>query len=241
MTDPAIEMGKSDRYRELVEQRKRCACCPGMANASAIDGGSMDSERIGPFSRWQGNLDADLMVVAQDFADVEGFREHSGWPGERVRTNTTLATLLTRAGIPINPPRFGFPEDRLFFTNAVLCMKRGGMRAPLTGSCATECGRRFLRPTIELVAPHVVLSLGARAMRAVCRAFGLEPPANLEAAAAVPIPLTSSAVLMPLYHPAASRSHQAQHRDWDRVRTVLESGAIAQHAPRDDVLSRSSR
>ena len=103
-------MNKLPRYQELVEQRKACACCPGLANASAIDGGPMDSDRIGPFSRWQGNLEASVMVVAQDFADVEGFREHSGWPGERVRTNTTLAAFLTRAGIPINPCGSGSPR-----------------------------------------------------------------------------------------------------------------------------------
>jgi DNA polymerase len=102
-------MDRIDRYRALVEQRKACACCPGMANASAIDGGCMDSDRIGPFSRWQGNLDAALMVVAQDFADVEGFRKHRGWPGERVRTNTTLAALMTRAGIPIDRRGWGPP------------------------------------------------------------------------------------------------------------------------------------
>jgi uracil-DNA glycosylase len=162
------------------------------------------------------------MVVAQDFADVDGFRKHGGWPGERVRTNRTLAALVTRAGIAINPPRFGKSDDRLFFTNAVLCMKRGGMRAPLPECCTAECGRLFLRPTIELVAPHVVVSLGARAMGAVCRAFGLEPPARLSAAAAIPMRLTGSTVLMPLYHPAASRSRQLQERGWDRVRTVLD-------------------
>jgi DNA polymerase len=193
-----------------------------LTNASMIDGGCMDSERIGPFSRWQGNLDATLMVVAQDFADVGGFRRHHGWPGERVRTNMKLTALMTRAGIPINPPRFGTADDRLFFTNAVLCMKRGGMRAPVPECCAAECGRRFLRPTIEIVAPRVVVTLGGRAMKAVCRAFDVAHPSSLCAAVAVPIPLTSSTVLMPLYHPAASRPGQAQQLDWDRVRTTLD-------------------
>lgn len=185
----------------------------------------MDSDRIGPFSRWQGNLDAALMVVGQDFADVDGFQKHRGWPGERVRTNLTLAALLAHAAIPVDPPQFGIADDRVFFTNAVLCMKRGGMRAPVSEACASACGRRFLRPTIELIAPKVIVSLGARAMGAVCRAFDLEPPARLCAAVAVPIPLAGSTVLMPLYHPAASRSRQAQESDWDRVRTLLNRGS----------------
>lgn len=223
-------MDKTIRYHQLVEQRKHCARCPGLTNASAIDGGRIDSDRIGAFSQWQGNLDAALMVVAQDFADVEGFRKHEGWPGERVRTNTMLAALMTRAGIPIKPPQFGTADDRLFFTNAVLCMKRGGMRAPLPESCGNECGRRFLRPTIELVAPRVVVSLGGRAMRAVCQAFDVVPPANLSAAVAIPIALFGSTVLMPLYHPAASRSHEAQQRGWHQVRFALDDGDAFQRS-----------
>src|SRR4051794_19778776 len=100
-------MDKVGRYRELVERRKACAACPGLANASRIDGGSMDCDRIGPYSQWQGNLDAELMVVAQDFADVEGFQKHRGWPGARVRTNVALAGFVARTGVAVSLPQYG--------------------------------------------------------------------------------------------------------------------------------------
>lgn len=219
-------MDKADRYLKLVERRKACACCPCLANASTIDGGRLDSDEIGPYSRWQGNLDADLMVVAQDFADGEGFREHRGWPGERVQTNLALVELVAEAGIAIEPPRYGVADDHLFFTNAVLCMKQGGMQARIPESCFAECGRRFLRPAIELVSPKVVVTLGSKAMRAVCRAYELDPPGQFADAVAEPIPLTAATTLMPLFHPSRTvlntlRSLDAQRGDWRRVGLAL--------------------
>jgi hypothetical protein len=111
---------KRTRYLHVVAERKACEACPGLANASRIGAGRFDADEIGAYSRWQGNLDAELMVVGQDFADEDSFIKYRGWPGERVRTNRTLVELVAQAGIGIEPPRFGTPDDRLFFTNAVL-------------------------------------------------------------------------------------------------------------------------
>lgn len=219
-------MDRHERYQELVQQRKACACCPGLANASHIDGGELDSQEIGPYSRWQGKLDPDLLVVAQDFADIEGFRRYKGWPGATVPTNLTLVDLLKEAGITIQPPRLNVPDDQLFFTNAVLCMKTGGMGATIPRSCFDECGQRFLRPTIELVSPKVVVSLGAGAMKAVFRAYGLGSCGSLASVVGQPILLPGGPLLMPLYHPGRRvlntyRSLDEQKRDWRQVGRIL--------------------
>ena len=42
-----------------------------------IDSG-FDSDRIGPYTLWQGNLKAELMVIGQDFTDVEDFKRAGG-------------------------------------------------------------------------------------------------------------------------------------------------------------------
>src|SRR5579863_6887163 len=134
-------MSKAARYAELVVQRKACRFCSGhLTNASVIDGGSLDCEEIGAYSQWQGNLNSELMVVGQDFADVDGFRKCGGWPGERVETNENLRKMMVEAGITIQSPRVGISDDALFFTNAILCMKRGGMQGKIPRRCARECG-----------------------------------------------------------------------------------------------------
>jgi len=220
-------MDKASQYRQLVEKRKTCDRCTAyLANPSTIDGGSLDCDEIGAYSRWQGNLNAELMIVAQDFADVAGFRKYRGWPGERVQTNLVLAELIAEAGIQIKPPRVGVSDDRLFFTNAALCMKKGGMQARIPESCLRECGKQFLRPVIELVAPRIVVTLGSKAMEAVSVAFRFQSAGTLGSVVARPIQLNVTTALVPLYHPGRTvlntiRSLDAQHADWREVGRVL--------------------
>jgi hypothetical protein len=44
----------------------------------------------------------------------------------------------------------------VFLTNAVLCLKDGGMQTKVMPECFTNCGVRFLRPTIDLIMPKAV-------------------------------------------------------------------------------------
>ncbi len=73
-------------YEELVRTRKACQLCEHLTNPAFIDCPA-DSDRIGPYSLWQGNLRTSLVVVGQDFADVDTYKASAGWPGERVGTN----------------------------------------------------------------------------------------------------------------------------------------------------------
>lgn len=226
------ESDRSARYAELVDQRKACGLCPCLQNASRINGGRLDSSEVGPYTRWQGNLRSELLVVAQDFPDVDSFVEHRGWPGERVDTNLTLVDLVAEAGIKIAPPRYGVADDRLFFTNAVLCMKRGGMQAAVPDACYAECGRRFLRPTIDLVSPKLVVTLGRKAMAAVCDLYKVPRPRKFRDAVAKPIRLAPAMLLMPVYHPSPTvlnthRSPALQREDWRHVGRVLSALAAA--------------
>jgi DNA polymerase len=48
---------------ELVEKRKKY-CFKGLLNPSQIDNGIYDKDTaLGPWSLWQGNLDAQILVI----------------------------------------------------------------------------------------------------------------------------------------------------------------------------------
>jgi DNA polymerase len=226
-------------YARLVAERQGCAACPELANPSGIAGGTLDSDRIGPYSRWQGNLDAEVLVVAQDFADVTTFQAVSGWPGPNVKTNTALVALAAAAGIAIAPPKPDCPDDRLFFTNAVLCLKQGNMQASIPRRCFRECGKRFLRPTIALVAPRAVVTLGLAALDATLASFDLPAfrgslVSLIEAGRS--FPLSKGSVLFPMCHPSptvlnAVRSLDQQRADWARLGRWLTETAKGDNAP----------
>lgn len=59
------------QYQALVEDRKMCNACTGlipkMINPSSIESGKYDTDQIGPWTQWQGDLNAELMIVGQDW------------------------------------------------------------------------------------------------------------------------------------------------------------------------------
>ena len=94
---------KESLYREIVLARKSCHLCPGLQNPADVENGRFDCDEIGAWTRWQGNLDADLMVVGQDWGDVESFIRFRGIDPMNGRTNKLLMHLLSTIGRAIEP------------------------------------------------------------------------------------------------------------------------------------------
>lgn len=219
---------KSEAYAALVAERKACGRCATLTNPATFAAGTFDSDRLGPYSRWQGNLDAELVVVGQDFAGVDSFERLQGWPGATVGTNVALVELLAAAGIDVTPPGVGRADDVIFLTNAIQCLKPGGMQGRPPLRYGRECVSRFLRPTLELIRPKVVVTLGEYALTSLLGAFGLqtdEPLVRLVTAGRTfDLPLGDGCVarLFPRLHPSpavrnAVRSLELQKQDWRAV------------------------
>jgi hypothetical protein len=113
-------MAQVEDYSNLVAMRKSCSRCTGLTNPADVQGGCLDSDEIGPWSRWQGNIGARLMVVGQDWGGINYFTQYSGVEGPNNPTNNALVCLLASIDIPIGPPGAVLGQDIVFFTNAVL-------------------------------------------------------------------------------------------------------------------------
>ena len=177
-------------------------------------------------------MEAALVVVGQDWGDVASFVRNEGFEEPGNPTNARLAELLALAGVPIVAPTRLSRAGTVFFTNAILCLKSGGLQATVKQEWFSECGRRFLRPTIELVAPVAVVALGTHATRAVCDAFAITCPKRFSAAVddIDGIALPNGPTLFPRYHCGArstnmNRGRNEQNADWIRLGRWL-----AQHA-----------
>lgn len=226
-------MTKHNTCRALVTARKACRACRGLTNPSTCVGGVLDGDHIGPWSRWQGNLDAKLMIVGQDWGDTAYFVDHSGWDGPANATNNVLIDLLASIGITILPPSESDDgRGALFLTNAILCLKNGGMNAPVEAEWFANCGERFLKPVIELVRPVLVVSLGERAYRSIRDLYGL-PRLAFRKAVAQPDPFTlgEGIFFVAVYHCGrrilnTHRPLEQQKIDWQRVGRALAGTLI---------------
>jgi uracil-DNA glycosylase len=216
------ELGLRDEYRRLVEARRRCRLCPSLTNPSVVQKGALDSSEIGPYSTWQADLRADLLVVAKDFAPVEKFVEYSGRPGPRVRTNVRLQRFLALAGYPIGPPDAPSTNARVFLTNAVLCLPGGSsMRTTVPRSAVRICAREFLRPLLKLIRPRAVVSLGGQATTAALEGLCLATSLDFRALTREPsgLALPDGGRLFPVPHPAASKPLAEHEASWLRIGT----------------------
>lgn len=216
-------------YRHLVKRRKECQLCNELENPSRIADGRYDSDHIGPWTIWEGDLDASAMVVGQDWGDVKYFIEHKGLDEPRNPTNRVLTRLLTSIDISSYPPYHGNERSGLFFTNAILCLKKGGLQGKVKNEWFEHCGNNFLRPIIELVHPSVVISLGQKAYEAIQRVFdNYLIPFRRAVAGSEGFPLIENIRLFPMYHCGARilnthRPFDQQLTDWQRIGIYLKT------------------
>jgi Uracil DNA glycosylase superfamily len=215
-------MDKVRHYDQLVMLRRLCPDCTELDHVRSLQQCCADEfgvDHIGPFSDWQGNLDAELMVVGREWGGDNTYRNQRGIDKDTDPTNQNLVALLNaiapELGWPMmlppsqcqqNGSRFKGPY---YFTNSMLCLRRGGMSRSKkqklpdpNPACYPRCATKFLKAQIDLVQPLVVVTLGEMAYRAAMSAYGL--PAAKGAMKCIfargPVPLTRSTTLVPLYH-----------------------------------------
>jgi uracil-DNA glycosylase len=130
-----------------------------------------------------------------------------------------LVQLLAAAGFDVALPNISVPDHKLFFTNAVLCLKSGTMRQSVSPTCFKSCGEAFLRPLVGLISPRAIATLGARALEAVLRIDGATPPRTLIFLLdeGWTFKLRSGVTVFPFVHPMASRPKAKQLQDWRRL------------------------
>lgn len=85
MDDAAEAEERARAYSVLVARKKACRACPSMVNPACYNGRDFDQGQIGLWTRWQGALDAPLMVVGQDWGGVDTLARNDGWEDDSSR------------------------------------------------------------------------------------------------------------------------------------------------------------
>lgn len=222
---------KQRQYSKLLSRRKVCRVCRGLINPADYKGGVYDSNHIGPWSRWQGNLDAPLMIVGQDWGTPRYFGDNRGFDDPDFPTNKRLRELLESIGISIGLPSQKEGRGKVFLTNAILCLKqRKSTQAAVKEQWFKNC-QGFLRDLVEIVKPKVLVTLGQEAFRAILSSYGWpDRPSQIhrddvERRHGVVLPGDIS--LFAVYHCGnrilnTHRDLQQQRGDWRRIGRALK-------------------
>jgi DNA polymerase len=139
---------KKQQYDVLVTERKACRSCTGLRNPAEPALRQFDSSEIGPWSRLHGDLDAQLMIVGQDWGDVKYYTDNKGLDKLTNPTMRNLEKLLHHIGVNVRLTTYADQGHGVFLTNAVVCLKTAVFRQKLNLSgyrtaAHFSCGNRL--------------------------------------------------------------------------------------------------
>ncbi len=190
-------------FVELADEATRCTLCPEMCGRAAV------------LSELNGSIQARVMFIGEA-------------PGRKGADRTRVPFSGDQSGK--NFDRFiasaGLTRSQIFITSAALCNPRapsGANRRPTAREISNCSG--FLRRTIALINPSVVVTLGGVALEALKLIHYHDLNLRNDAGK---IRCWDGRVLVPLYHPSpqvliTSRNEKAQLRDYRIVARVIRN------------------
>ncbi len=192
-------------FSQLVDDAQACRECPRMEGRRRV------------LSAGNGPLCSPVVFVAEAPGRLGGDR--GGMPLTGDASGRNFGRYLAAAGLA---------RPDVFVTNAALCNPRTpqGTNAPPSAREVRACSP-FLRRTLEIVCPRVVVTLGAKALSAL----RLIAPHEIALSRDVATPTAwNGLVVFPLYHPSpqvavspTGRTHAAQEDDYRALRGYLET------------------
>jgi|SRR5205085_4124364 len=200
-----MKRSKEQLFHELADEAGRCTRCPAMCGRSAV------------LSELNGSPRARVLFVGEA-------------PGRKGADRTRVPFSGDQSGA--NLDRFlgsiDLRREQIFITSAALCNPRtdsGANRRPAQKELA-NCSE-FLRRTIELIDPKVIVTLGSVALEALKRIQYHELRLKDSAAA---IHSWQDRVLVPIYHPSPQvlASHRREAEQLQDYQVVAK--AVREHA-----------
>jgi hypothetical protein len=160
-------------YDQLVRVRKGCQVCTVGGSSSLCNGSSFDfdPEVVSHWSQWLGHQRPKLVIVGQDFSNLDYFKKNRGRDDPASPTNHNLRKLLAEARIAVGPPPGKDLAARVYLTNSVLCLKAGGMSDSIRDTWVRDCAHRHLAPLLDHLRAPAVVAMGRQAWRAVQHLF----------------------------------------------------------------------
>jgi DNA polymerase len=191
---------KQKPFDELIDEAANCTRCPAMCGRSAV------------LSNLNGSPNARIMFIGEAPGRKGADRTRVPFSGDQSGAN--LDRFLTSIGLK---------REDIFITSAALCNPRtesGANRKPTQKELA-NCSA-FLRRTIELINPRVIVTLGSVALEALKRIQYHE--LNLKESAAE-IHSWQDRVLVPIYHPSPQvlASHRREKQQLQDYRVVAKA------------------
>ena len=172
-------MSKAQQLLELAKTRQTTRY-QGHTCIGDYDNGVWECDYVSPYSLSAHNVDADVMIVLQDWCSSDSFNlpvcQETLTLGHTpsVRTNINLKTLLH--------DHLGLTLSQTYSTNLFPFVKPGPMNASIPSKDLLKAAQQFTLPMINIIQPKLVISLGLDTFNTLRKACGHKKLDNLSQA-----------------------------------------------------------
>jgi restriction system protein len=215
---------KQDQLIELARLRQKSKW-KGYRCIGDYHDGKYECAHVSPYTRSAGNVNAELMVLLQDWAS------HDVLNGDFLVSRCTIGhDPLRRTNINLKEllrTHFTLEFDAIYATNVFPFVKLGKMNAAIKARDLARAAKEFALPQIEIVAPRLAICLGKAAFNAIARAAGQPTSHTLGDAIASPFQYRTTQVWCQAHTGQQGRNYRNRDgidrvsKDWARMATAF--------------------
>ncbi len=180
---------------------------------------SYECDYVSPYTKSADNINARVMVVAQDWASADSLSAEKpdrdsvelGYT-PNLRTNRNLHDLLKR--------HFALSRGECYMTNLFPFIKRGPMDAPIPWKDMVRCAKEFTLEEIRIVEPGLIICLGLKTFLALRTAVGHSGTMKMPEAIEKPFNIGETRVHCVAHTGARgtnNRGREQVERDWENL------------------------
>lgn len=221
---------KIEAYEKLVAKRKQFRFSDtGLTNPSKTP---FDVNEIEPWAQWQNNIDAEILLIGQEYCDRDTYIKTQGkverYPDiYQYPSNKNLCEYFKILGFDIGHPLTPNKNNPIFFTNAVMGLKTPPMSANFKTSWLTESRDEFLIPLIDIIEPTIIIAIGAEATKTLRTIFDFKMTSHTQMVNNSPI-RANGQMIFPVFHTGGlglrNRPKTLQLDDWKKIKKLCQQG-----------------
>lgn len=210
-------MSKAQALMALVEKRRNNVWL-GYQGIGYYQGGQYECEFVSPYTKSAKNLDADVMVLLQDWSSHDSLSRafdadsaefgHSEHGVRGTSTNGKLKALLH--------DHLGLTLAATYGTNLFPFIKPGGMSTRIPAKDLLRAATEFALPQIQIIRPKVAICLGKATFNAVRAACSLPAVASIDEGVVAHFDHAGSSIWCQA-HPAQQAQNTRNRGDKTRV------------------------
>jgi len=163
-----------------LAQKRQLTRWDGYSCVADLHGGAYECDHVSPYTKSASNVDAEVMLVLQDWASSEYFERYDGVISDLVELgyDSSVETNINLKGLLKNHLNIGLQNT--YATNLMPFIKQGGMSASIPMKVLVNAAIEFALPQVKIVQPKIVICFGLQTFNAMRRACSEQKVNNVD-------------------------------------------------------------